>query len=502
VATSAPDVAPVTQPADVEPLALDASQIRPLYREILAIDLESTLRAAAADNLEIRAARFRVEQARGRLESAVGGAFPAIVPTAVFEHVEGTVRAVQGNLVGVGFNTFMPSVAVQWVTNPGSVIYEIIAAKKRLIATRHQEQSVLQESLRRSAVQYYELVLTQHRVSTANEAVQEAQELLRINRLRTRTGTGVPADEMRAEARVAERRQDLISAIDSFYQASIELAVTLHLDAAVTLIPAPRQLPALTLVETDLQLDQLMELAVVHRPDLRNVRLLVEAAAAAHGATWWGSFGPQFQLSYQYGGIMGHANNVIPGQGIPNNLIVNPASANGSFSSNPLGNGLIREGISRLSAARAPAGDQSTGMHDQQRMGATAGWRFSLSAIGDLRTAGAVEEEAALEAMRLLDQVKAQVVLSNQASRTNRELMVLSQRQMMAADETLRLSQANLQAGTMTTLDVLQAQDAANQARLRHAESVVRYNQSQINLLAALGAVQPPGSPPATAPIN
>ena len=58
---------------------------------------------------------------------------------------------------------------------------------------------------------------------------------------------------------------------------------------------------------------------------------------------------------------------------------------------------------------------------------------------------------------------------------------------MAAAEEALRLGEANLRAGTMTTLDVLQAQDAATQARLRYAEAVVRYNQSQVNLLAALG---------------
>ncbi|UCC28991.1 MAG: TolC family protein, partial [Phycisphaerales bacterium] len=56
-----------------------------------------------------------------------------------------------------------------------------------------------------------------------------------------------------------------------------------------------------------------------------------------------------------------------------------------------------------------------------------------------------------------------------------------------SAAEALRLSEANLQAGTMTTLDVLQAQEAASHARLRHAEAVVHHNQSQVNLLAALG---------------
>ncbi|MCH8054394.1 MAG: hypothetical protein IH895_10055, partial [Planctomycetes bacterium] len=48
-------------------------------------------------------------------------------------------------------------------------------------------------------------------------------------------------------------------------------------------------------------------------------------------------------------------------------------------------------------------------------------------------------------------------------------------------------------AGTMTTLDVLQAQDAASQARLRYAEAVVRYNQSEVDLLASLGLIDERG---------
>ena len=36
---------------------------------------------------------------------------------------------------------------------------------------------------------------------------------------------------------------------------------------------------------------------------------------------------------------------------------------------------------------------------------------------------------------------------------------------------------------------MLQAEDAADQARLRYATALVRYNQSQINLLAALGLI-------------
>ena len=62
-------------------------------------------------------------------------------------------------------------------------------------------------------------------------------------------------------------------------------------------------------------------------------------------------------------------------------------------------------------------------------------------------------------------------------------------RQVNAATEALRLTQANLSAGMMTTLDVLTAQDSLSRAGLRYAHAVVGYNQAQVDLLASLGLV-------------
>ncbi|MCH8242625.1 MAG: TolC family protein [Planctomycetes bacterium] len=482
-----PDVSPTDVAEVAEVLALDASVVSPMYTELLAVNLPSVVRVAAAQNMQILQARERVRASEGELESTIGAAFPAIVPTALFEHVEGTVRATEGNLVGVGFNTFQPSVAIQWVVNPGRVIYDILAAKKRLSASTHEEDAVILETLRQAVNQYYNLVLAQARVSAAHQGVSEAEELFRISRLRSQTGAGVLADELRAEARLAERRQDLVTAMRQFYDSSVALSVILHLDSSVTLIPSIDELPTVHLVREDIGIEELLGIAVTFRPDLRSVRDLVEAAAADKGSTWWGAFGPQFQAAYQYGGITGHANNVVPAEGIPGNLTVNPASSTGSFSGSPVVNGLIKEGILRGSKGLQGRDDQSWGFHDQQRATASVGWRFSLSAFGDLKSAKATAQQAYLQAEVQLDLARAEVVMSAQASRANRELVGLANQQITAAQEALRLTEANLQAGAMTTLDVLQAQDAATQARLRYAASVVRYNQSQVNLLAALG---------------
>lgn len=482
-----PDVSPSNQRTDQEALRLDASQIKPMYTELVPIDLPTVVRVAVAQNFDVRQARLSVEVSQGRYESTVGSAFPAIVPTAVFEHVEGSVRATEGNLVGVGFDTFQPSVAIQWIVNPGRVIYDIVAAKKRLHASEKLEQAVIQETLRQAVIQYYTLVFAQAGVTTAHQGVLEAEELLRISRIRVQTGMGVPADELRAKARLAERQQDLVSALNDLYNSSVALALTLHLDSATTLLPSVDAIPPITLVREDLPIDELLGIAVLFRPDLESVRQLAQAAAADTGSSWWGGFGPTMSLAYQYGGITGQANNVVPAEGIPGNLIVNSASANGSFSGNPFTNGLTKEGILRGSKRLDGRDDQTFSFSDQQRASAGLGWRFSLSAFGDLKTAKAVQKQAIIDAEQLLDIVRAEVVTAAQAGAAQDQLVALASQQVASAQEALRLSEANFRAGTMTTLDVLQAQDAATQARLRYARAVVRYNQSQVNLLAALG---------------
>ncbi len=487
VSLQRPDVAPVRQEEPADALKLDSSQIDPMFTEMLAVDLPTVLKVAAAENFDIHQAREAVQAAEGEYESAIGSAFPVIAPTALFEHVEGTVRATEGNLVGVGFNTFQPSVAIQWVINPGSIIYRIVAAKKRFFASEQRERAVVLESLRVAAVQYYALVLNQAQVAAADRGVSEAEELLRISRLRRQIGTGVPADEMRAEARLAERQQDLVSALKTFYDSSVALAVTLHLDSSVTLVPSAESIWPIQLVREDIHIDELLEIAMGFRPDLQSVRTLVEAATADGARTWWSGFGPEFALSYQYGGLTGHANNVVGARGIPGNLVVNPASSSGAFGGVPIVSGLVKEGIARGSRRLSSRGDQTYGFSDQQRASAGVGWRLGLSIFGELKTSTARERQAVIHAEQQLDRVRAEVVTSTHASKAHRRLVALARRQVVSAEEALRLSEVNLQAGTMTTLDVLQAQDAATQARLRRAEAVVRYNQSQVNLLAALG---------------
>ena len=437
-----------TVPGDT--LKLQPNAIKPMFKEIMAIDLTAVAQVALEKNIDIQQARERVEANRGRVQSSVGAAFPTIAPGAFLESIDGASRAVGGNLITASFNTFQPTVFVQWVLNPGKIYHDILAAKKRMAASQYQEDSVRMESLRAAGVQYYELVLAQARVDNAYKTLAEFDEFVRITEARLRAGTGVQADSFRAKAELAIRRQELLLALKSFYDASVALSLTLDMDATVTLVPQADTLPPLELVRDSFEIDDLLALAVEYRPDLKGVHVLIDAARADKKSMLWGGLGPQFSVGQQESGYRGQADKIAL-------------------------NGVTK--------------DREFSYIKQDRTVASAAWKFGLSTFGDVKTANATQRVAILEARKKLDSVRGEVVKALEDIKAQRQVLPLAQEQVTSAAEALRLSDIGLKNGAATTLDVLHAQGILTGGRLRYAEAVCRYNEAQINLLAAIGAL-------------
>jgi outer membrane protein TolC len=437
---AAPNVMPPTQPP-ADAVKLDSSQVHPMYKEMLAIDLQNVVQVASDKNIDILKARQQVEASHGQLESAAASIFPVIAPSVVLDHVQGVNASYTGQVFPVNFTTLQPAVLVQFILNPGRVIYDVIASKRRLLATEQQERFIVMETIRSSVVQYYELILAQSRISVAREAVAAAEELVRLTRLRLGAGVGLPADDLRAQANLAGRQQDLAIALNAFNQSSITLASTLYLEPTVTLVPKPDHMTPVRLVREDLGIVDMLAIATQRRPDLQGIKYSAAAAAADSKSTLWGGVSPQLQGGYQ----VGRLSSETPGQSFP--------------------------------------------FQEQRTANASVGWLLSPTLFGQVKTAKANEHDAALEVDRRFEQVQAQVVRSAQDSATNAKIIPIAKQQVAAAEEALRLAQRNLGAGTALTVDVLQAEDALNDAQLRYANAATAYNQSQVNLLAALGLI-------------
>ena len=231
------------------------------------------------------------------------------------------------------------------------------------------------------------------------------------------------------------------------------LASTLYLDPTVTLVPKARALAAISLVRKDLGIDQLLSLAVQWRPDLESVRDLAAAAGADANAIIWGAGLPNLQAGFQSGKL-------------------------GSWTATS----------PAVSTSPAVAG-KTYPLAGQEIATAGVGWVFNPTIFGQAKAVGANEQIAELEVRRLVQQVQDEVVTSAQDSTTNAKIIPIAQQQVTAAEGALHITQENFEVGTALFLDLLQAQDAVNQARLNYATAITSYNQSQVNLLAALGLI-------------
>lgn len=439
-ARTLPNVAPSRQVASGT-LQLANSRVQPMYRERLTVDLETVVRVASLDNVGILESKQRVEASHGQLEAAAASILPVVGPGVALFRLQGVDINNLGILSAANYTTLNPAILVHWAVNPGQVYFDVVASKKRLLASGQQERSVIMQTVQSAALQYYDLVFAQTRVAVAREALAEAEELLRFAKKRVDAGYGLPVDVIRSQAALAGRQQDLIVALNGFYKASVALASTLYLEPAVTLVPRSHALVARSLVRADLGIEQMLDLAAQWRPDLESVRSLAAAASADTNSVIWGASLPTLQAGYQAGRFGSWA----PGQTFP------------------------------------PKG--------QQIAAANIGWVFNPTIFGQAKTAEANEQIANLEVRRLLEQVKDQVVVSAQDSATNLKVIPIAKQQVTAANEALRITQQNFQVGTGLFLDVLQAQDAVNQARLNYASAITSYNQSQVNLLTALGLI-------------
>jgi outer membrane protein TolC len=420
---SHPSVAPASQP--VAFLKIAPSHIRPMYdRRMLAVDLPTTVRVAMARNIDIQSAQEHVAASRGEHEASIGMIFPSIQPNITARGLRGAVSTPAG-LAVLSFNHVFPTALLQWIINPGQVAYDIIASKRRLEASDQQDLAVLQETMRAAAAQYYDVVWAQAQVAVAHRSLEEAMELLRIEHLRSRTGTALPVDELRAQAALAARQQNLLTALNTFYDASVALTVMLRLDPTVILVPKSI-IKETTLVREGLSIDDMLVTAARYRPDLEAIRTLVAAAEADVGATVWGGLGPQINAF-------------------------------------------------RTFTTRPPAKTLADTLYREKTYVATGGL--------------ANAKIAEIDAERQLDLVQAAVVTAHQASLTAKTKIPLAQQEVAFAEEALRLTQKNLETGTGLIVDVLVAQDAADQARLHHVTAITRYNQAEINLLAALGLI-------------
>ena len=125
----------------------------------------------------------------------------------------------------------------------------------------------------------------------------------------------------------------------------------------------------------------------------------------------------------------------------------------------------------------------------EEREGWSVGlnWTLSAASFGRIDAADAHASSAGLASQRFSEHLRIVVETAYREVQLYRDQLEPSQRELDSAELALRIANARFNGGVLPATDLLLAQQAADDARIRRVATIVRYNQAQTHLLAEAG---------------
>jgi outer membrane protein TolC len=423
------------------------------------IDLVAALRLAGANNLQIALAEERVRQAQAQLQGANALWLPSLYFGPGYNRHDGRIQDTTGRILDVsrsslflGGGPLLGSGSLNGGNNGPSrltfglplteAIFDRLAVRQEAAAARAARAATFNDTLLRVGLAYLDLLATQAQLAVAREAVKNARELVRLVDSRVRQGVAVPADGLRAQAELGERRRQEAQAEELVRVASAELVRLLRLDPAVTLFPAEDQPVPLHLVDAEAPLPQLLAQGLSSRPELARHRALVEATLVRLHQEKWRPWLPGVSVGTSAGGFGGGKNEFF-----------------GDFA----------------------------GRND---FDALLVWELRNLGFGNRalrRERASQHRQANLSAEQVRDNIAAEIARAYHQVRYRRQQIEAARVSVKAAAEALPLNFKGILDGALRAIEALQAVQGLASAQIQYLTAIIDYNRAQLELLRALG---------------
>src|SRR5438445_2638312 len=433
---------PVLLAAAMPAAAQAQAQLQPTPLSLL-----EALRLALQQNQQLKVAAFEVAVARAQLAQArAGGAIQGNVQASYARTQEGvsTSIPISGGPGGDSITIPAPSpniydarLVLQYpVYSVGGVEAQIAMAEANLKGAEATFERITQQLIFTIRQAYYQRLLAQAGLDSANHSVTQAAENLRVARARVASGVSPKFDEVQADVALATARQAQVRARNGVAQGMQALNGLLNLPLETPLTPTNPFV--VTAVETPL--DRLIARALETRPELAEV---LARQAAAQAGIQLAESGARFNLSLS--GVVSYGNTGF----IPTTDLSSMWSMTLAATLNVSDGGLTKD---RIDEARQRL-EQLKAAEVQQRQAIELDVRQSYLNL-----------QSAREELTGADALQAQ------------------------AAEALRIANVRFAAGVGTSLEVLSAQAASSQAEVAKAQAFFTYNVARAALVRAVGA--------------
>ncbi|MBI5175351.1 MAG: TolC family protein [Candidatus Obscuribacter sp.] len=474
--------------ATLPPIRLEASYTQP-------VSLKEAVLYCLDNNLDIRIQREAMTQNKWLSV----GAFGKFLPDALMQYrsLYQAGTSLIGGAIPITFANPFVSVSAGYRFygfRGGSVMFGSLASLHNFRASREQYKATINDTLLSITRAYYELVRNQALLQIQTRAVDVSKAQVSLNRQLEKAGTGTRFQVLQSETQLARDEQGLLTQEVGLRRAAINLATALNLNATVNLLSVESEVRKVRLVDPSLDINRLINIAILNRPELKQFEEL-RIAAKRNIQVQAAPLYPQFQFFGSYAGngqTLGTSYTTTAPSYTAVPLAQNAAPQ--SILTNIQNTGLVTTASTVVPAGMVynPGAVINRRVRESYQIGVQVDWNYLSLGVPDLanvQAARAQARQASLRVNKTIMDVYQQVRDSYLQSQTAERQIEVATKEVLSSAEELRLARVRLANGVGTNIDVINAQRDFTQALVRKADAIIQFNILQAQLLRDVGII-------------
>lgn len=429
---------------------LDASALEPIeYADVQAmgdetmLDVRSVIQYALAKNLDIAYSGTQVDVAKGEHLQSIANLLPSVNGQFSMERFVGGEVFFGATPVSLDRTTYRPTVSLEHeIHTGGGTIYQIKATKNRVLGVKDTQDRTVQQVLLDALSRYYEWLNDIAQLALANKSLSEAQEQVRVNKIRLKTGFGTDFEVLQSKSQEATAEGGVLQAQNEEAIAQYQMISVLNFPISTTLTPKFQEFTPVNYVEATMTLEEMFNVALAARPDLLALDKRIKEARARYGQARSDLF-PVLSFSGYVRGI----------------------------------------GADMGDLSRTSQGFYVADVDLLRNMG--------MNVAGRMKAEKARIKQSILEKERQVNAIKDTLAQAYYRWKFFEGQLGVTRKKVEAAKEAFRLAKARLKANVGINLEVIQAEADMVQAQSEYQNTIKNYNVSQLQLMYEMGVLTP-----------